>query len=624
LGEAEAAGLLAERRGALGSELWFVHPLVHRAVYDDLPLAERRRLHARAAELVDRPHALDHRVAAAAAADPGLADELEQAAGEATAAGRVAKASSWLAHAAALSADGGDRERRLLGALEQLLLVGDVAGATALEPAVRGLGASARASGLLGHLALLRGDGMSAERLLLGAWERHDRASEPRVGAAAAVQLTQFYTVAGRAAEGLAWGQRAIDSVEDGSELWLAASTQAAAALAFLGRPAEGVELLRFLPRVAGEAPVAASDALVYRGIVRLWSDEVGAAIRDLETAAARMREGAPMRFASQCLALLGDASFRVGAWDHAVVHTELAVSLSRDADRVWDLPFVHGYAAIVPACRGEWEVAFEHVQAALATAAPSRMALPIAISNTAAAMLAAARADHVGVLEATAAIRATGRVDAIGRPGVYNWRALEVEALIAGGRRGEAQTALDELEAAIPAGGLHTADVEVARLQGMLAAARRDHDVAADRFAAARRLSEGLQQPFELALLALADGRRLLHAGDRRAAIARLRDAREGFTKLGARPYVEACGRDLEKCGVRTGRHGPAAGHGLTPAELAVARLVATGKTNRQTAAELYVTVKTVEFHLRSVFAKLGISSRSQIAARLGTSPGE
>ena len=57
----------------------------------------------------------------------------------------------------------------------------------------------------------------------------------------------------------------------------------------------------------------------------------------------------------------------------------------------------------------------------------------------------------------------------------------------------------------------------------------------------------------------------------------------------------------------------------GLTPAEQAVARLVATGRTNRQTAAELYVSVKTIEFHLGHIFAKLGIRSRQDLITRIG-----
>ncbi len=60
----------------------------------------------------------------------------------------------------------------------------------------------------------------------------------------------------------------------------------------------------------------------------------------------------------------------------------------------------------------------------------------------------------------------------------------------------------------------------------------------------------------------------------------------------------------------------------GLTPAEQAVARLVATGRTNRQTAAELYVSVKTVEFHLRHIFDKLAIRSRRDLITCIGARP--
>jgi DNA-binding CsgD family transcriptional regulator len=239
------------------------------------------------------------------------------------------------------------------------------------------------------------------------------------------------------------------------------------------------------------------------------------------------------------------------------------------------------------------------------------------AVTGTAATMLAAARFDPVGVLAATRWIRGAGELDAIGRPGVYDWRPYEIGALIATGRLDEAQQALDEFEAAIPEGGLQSAEVALERLRGTLACAGGDHAAAVGHFDAARDASDGLAKPFELGLLALADGQRLHQGGDRRAALERLRNARDAFASLRAQPYLDACDRALEQLGVPA--EAQRAGYGLTPAELAVARLVATGKSNRETAEELYVTVKTVEFHLRGVFAKLGISSRRQIAALLG-----
>jgi DNA-binding CsgD family transcriptional regulator len=389
-------------------------------------------------------------------------------------------------------------------------------------------------------------------------------------------------------------------------------------ALALLGRGREATARLAVLPDRAADFPMEATDALVVRGAVNVYIERLQEARADLQLAVSRQRSGVPLRFSGQSVGYLGETEFRLGAWDDAVVHTELAVSLCRDADRVYDLPFVHGYAAFVPANRGEWDVAESHIAIAWSVAELSGVPLHVAMSGWAAAFLAAARSDPVGVLAATGAIRAAGQLDTAGRPGVYDWRPMEIDALIETGRLDDAQAALDEFQAAIPDGGLRSANVALARLAGGLAAARGDLAAARERFAEAWKESERLEKPFDLALLALADARRLRQAGERREAITRLRTGRERFSTLRARPYIEKCDRELEQCGVPADPAAPGVGFGLTPAELAVARLVATGKSNRDTAAELYVTVKTVEFHLRGVFAKLGVTSRREIAARL------
>jgi DNA-binding CsgD family transcriptional regulator len=417
------------------------------------------------------------------------------------------------------------------------------------------------------------------------------------------------------------WAERAVLSAHGRTEFEAVGLVVGGFALAALGRAREGLERLAFLAENPNNAPLEATDTILVRGVLRLYTDALPEARRDLQAAASRVRAGIPMHFASPCLAFLGEAEFRMGAWDDATLHTELAVSLSTDADRVFDFPFVHAYATLAPACRGEWDLADRHAQLALAAAEQSGMPLAIAASNTASALLASARADHQRVLDAATTIRSTGLAEALGCPGIFDWRPLEIEALIATRRLSDAQSLLAEYEQAIPAGGLQSAAVSVARLEGTLAAARGEEAQAAEQFATAWELSEGLQLPLALGWLALADGRRLRGVGDRRAAVPQLRVARDQFEAVGARPYLEACDRELQLSGARTGGRESVVGHGLTPAELGVARLVATGKTNRQVAEELYVTVKTVEFHLRGVFATLGISSRREISARLGAS---
>ena len=123
---------------------------------------------------------------------------------------------------------------------------------------------------------------------------------------------------------------------------------------------------------------------------------------------------------------------------------------------------------------------------------------------------------------------------------------------------------------------------------------------------------------PFEHALLGLDDGRRLRAAENRPAAVAQLEKAHRVFSELGADPYVQACATELAALEVTAAADSPAALLGLSRAELAVARLVATGLTNREVASELYVSVKTVEYHLRNSYIKLDITSRRALAALL------
>jgi DNA-binding CsgD family transcriptional regulator len=125
---------------------------------------------------------------------------------------------------------------------------------------------------------------------------------------------------------------------------------------------------------------------------------------------------------------------------------------------------------------------------------------------------------------------------------------------------------------------------------------------------------------PFERAQLEFAYGRLLRRAGRRTSAVSMLTTARERFAGLGAAPYVERCVGELSASGIRCAKTPETRPRsvGLTPQEGAVARLVAQGLTNREVAAQLVVSLNTIEYHLKNVYSKLGITSRSQLAARL------
>jgi DNA-binding NarL/FixJ family response regulator len=113
-----------------------------------------------------------------------------------------------------------------------------------------------------------------------------------------------------------------------------------------------------------------------------------------------------------------------------------------------------------------------------------------------------------------------------------------------------------------------------------------------------------------------------LRRAGHRRRAVELLRSARGIFAGLGAAPYAGRCDAELAAAGLAVGEHLGRLRFGLTSQELVVARLAAKGLSNREVAAELVVSIKTVEYHLRNAFAKLGVKSRRQLAGRLAELP--
>jgi DNA-binding CsgD family transcriptional regulator len=610
---AVAAGLLTE--GAPAPELTFTHPLYRTAIYADLSPTRRRELHARAGEVVAGRARLVHRAAAAPGPDEALAGELVASAG-ATAAAGDAGASAWaLEQAAVLSPAAEDREARLLDAAVVLLNSADTPAAARVLASCQV--SSARRDALTGLLEVFTGS-PNAEGRLLAAWQAHDPETEGEIGARAATSLANWMVISGRPDQALAWADRAVAGTVPGSALRALARTAQAYAFAADSRSLEGLAALGFLPVPGNEVPVPETDALIMRGMLKLYADDLPGAIADLSVATARLRAGVPSTYPGPCLAHLSDAHFRRGDWDAAVTHAQLAISLAQDTDRPLDLARAHARAGQVLAFRGQWPAAQAHVSAARAAAERLPLVMAVAAAATAGASLASARGDLAGVLLATEPVRATSLLGVGGHPAVFNWRAIEADALIGLGRLDDADIALSEFKDAIPAARLASADLALARCRGNLAAAGGAASQAEAAFARGHLIAAEVPMPFEDALLSLDDGRRLRAAGNRPAAVAQLERAHRLFSDLGADPYVQACATELAGLQITAATGSPAALLGLSRSELAVARLVASGLTNREVASQLYVSVKTVEYHLRNSYIKLDITSRRALAGLL------
>jgi DNA-binding CsgD family transcriptional regulator len=258
----------------------------------------------------------------------------------------------------------------------------------------------------------------------------------------------------------------------------------------------------------------------------------------------------------------------------------------------------------------------------AAAAQAAARAPLPLCIywATLAAAQLAWVRTEWPTVLATLSPVVASRRVDASAGMGFRVPRLMHAEALIATDRLDEAQEALAGIQLGVTAES-DVSRTEVWRLRGELARAGERSEEAAAAFAEARQSAAKAGSPFSQALLELSHGRYLRQSGRRRDAIAALRSARQAFEQLAAAPFVGRCETELSSCGVRAGRQSGDNRYGLTAREEVVARLVASGKSNREVAEELYLSTKAIEYHLSNVFAKVDVRSRHDLAARLNAS---
>jgi len=193
----------------------------------------------------------------------------------------------------------------------------------------------------------------------------------------------------------------------------------------------------------------------------------------------------------------------------------------------------------------------------------------------------------------------------------------MEAEALVMLGRLEEVEGALTAFETAVRGLSRRFGDVAVARVRCSLLSARGAHSAACTALERGLALAEDSEMPFEQARLRLAYGQTLRRQGARGRALRELQLARSLFVSVGARPFLEECDRELSACGARAARPDVGGRSALTPQEQVVAGLVAAGLSNPEVATRLVVTVNTVEYHLRNIYPKLGVSSRLQLAAR-------
>lgn len=323
-------------------------------------------------------------------------------------------------------------------------------------------------------------------------------------------------------------------------------------------------------------------------------------------------RAGRRSRSATAALAsaTLAELCWRSGRWDEAwsLATSDLVSEVTLTGARLWLLAFTaHLDAGFGRAadCRARAQAALIEAEAmgfgtAIMWAYHALGLLELGLGHPVAA---AAHLDHIDAMATSCEI--------IEPSGVW-WQADHVEALIRSGRPHEAVRALDRFDSAAALSSGVWAKATATRCRALMAATADD---AEQLFELSLAHHDRLAAPFELARTLLCRSERRVALGSQLDPSADLAEAIAIFDSLGASLW------SAQGCALRdslTARGEPDIEELLSPAERRVAEAVMSGMTNREVAASLYVSEKTVEFHLHNVFGKLGVRSRTQLVRRL------
>ncbi len=610
LAEAVEAGVLRLD----GDRVRFSHPLHASVAYGSAAPWERKRAHARLAEAAaDADERAQQLSVAVEQPDEAVAAELELAAGAAADRGAPEAAARLAERAAELTpADGDARRRRLAAAAEHHVASGDPARARAiLDALVAALPAGPERARLLHRLA----DAVDAVADSIRLCERalEEAAGEPALSAEIHTALGVFTWIAGERARSAAHTREAARFAElAGDESLLAISlAEACHADVVLGStfPREEMDRALALEARVGSFPTYLRPSFQL-GVILTYTDELDAARPLLSAELARMEAAGDEAGRSGVLYRLSELELRAGNWGAAHRFAREAVELAASSNHEQEQAVVLTGLGLVLAHLGRLEEACEHAGVARGLAQASG---DMTIRQRAEATLGFAALSRGDAEEAAAWLspaRAELQRQGIGELSISQVVQNEIEALILLGRLEDAEEAIAFVEQKNRRA-WHVA--VAARGRALVAAARGDHDAARAHVERALLAHERLPQPFERARTLLAQGTIERRAKRRAAARGALTAALERFDELGAARWAEQAAAELARIPGR----GRASGE-LTETERRVAELVAGGLSNKEVAARLFVSVRAVEANLSKVYAKLGVRSRSQLAARL------
>lgn len=617
LDEAVAAGLVTVD----GGRVVFRHDLVRSAVWAEADPGARRAVHRALADVVP-PDDVDRRAwhlgEAATSPDETVAAVLDAAASRARDRGAHAVASAGAVRAAHLTPDPARRARRLVDAAESAWRAGqpdtalDLLARTATLPRDDDL--SLRAAALEGTVTARTGGVERARDVLIGAGEAA-AASDPDTAVTLladgllAAQYAGDIAGAGRAAARI---EALVPLVRSDRARWLA---EMAAGVAGIVTGRGGVQHLRAATAFALEDADLLADARLapWLAIGPLYLRESGAARTVLPTVVGHLRRRADLGGLPALLFYVARDLATTDRWTDAVAAYTEGVALAREAGQATDVAAGLAGLAWVEARRGEADASRAHADEALGLAVAHHLGFFHVWALMARGDLALGTGRPQDALDTYAQVEdvlATLRLEDVDVSPAPD----AVDALVRLARLDEATALAARLTDRATAKGQPWSLARAARARGLTAP---DDDV--DRhFAAALDAHTHTPDTFEEARTRLAYGSRLRRARRRVDARPHLRAALTTFDALGAAPWADQAVVELRATGETAHRRDVTGLDHLTPQELQVARTLAAGRTTREAAAALFLSPKTIEYHLRNVYVKLGVRTRADLADAL------
>ena len=607
-----AAGILHEE----GETVRFEHPLLAEVAYRMLAPSRRRAVHERLAAITtDAEERARHLAAWRTEADARVAADIERGAQIAAGRGARTAAAELLEASARLEPEGEAAAGRRIAAVRHHVAAGDGRRASQLGRAlIEELSPGAlRARALL---ALTEVEAPLEQMVALAQQAVAESGDDRELMIEALLMESVWLDEAGRDAAGPIERAKNLCGPDDSPALRCRVLTEYGYGLHWRGDPA-GLEVLREATRLEGDdlIPNAGLGPGAVVGVALAYRDELDEARSMLEPRYRRALELGDDHSVCGLALFLGELEARAGRLDASLRYAEEGLAIQQGSygeDSKGSLAYGR---ALVAAYRGEVEISRAIAEQGLAqTEAHGAVSCAAAI-RSAQGFLELSLGDNEAASERFAPIVESFRAGNAGYAGTCENVALPdaIEVLISLEQLDEAEELVEAWEHEGNRYGVLRTPATTARSRALLAAARGDQGGAIAHAEEALQHHRDLPLPFQRARTLIVLGALHRRAKHKAAARAALEEALEILDGMGAVLWADRARAELGRIG------GRAASDGLTPTEQRVADLVAEGRSNKQVAVELFVTVRTVEANLTRIYAKLGVRSRTELASRHG-----